>query len=1583
MHTYVEPGTYTVSLTVSGPEDSDTVTLAQYITVEPNLGSPVLSVTPLSRSVSAESGTTTFEVGNSGGGTLSWSAVSNDSWLTVLSGSTGTDSGTIAVYFPENSGDERTGTITISSPVAANSPQTVQVIQSPNTGPNLTVSSPVAGDVWTLGSTYDIQWSASSIHGISQIKIYYHYSGNTLGIATLDTNPGVYSWDISPVSAYVSENARISVVAFDGNGDYTQVYSPYFSVQDSAAPPHPWNAPTRLTTTEDLGLYVSEDSTGSALAVDGLGNVHLIYLYVQDEYAPGTQRTVTKKIYYRKKVAGVWQTPEEIFSQTDISPDSTLPGYSISKLRIDTDSNNYPHISWVTSGPPIHVPDFSAKNQYEVYYLTYNETVWESPFNVSDNTTYSDFSEIAVDSDNNVHFVWCDGVAYDDVGGSSGTQALYHRIKFANGAWSATSPVINSDYWGHYPALARGQNGDVHLAYTTRPADTTEYRLEHSLWDGSSWSSPEVIESDFNSCYYKDIEVDEDNNIHIAYEVLGDFGDGNVILIRYRTFDGSIWSTPEIVSIGNNGSSKIPTIELSSEGYPQFVWYENSPDIAQIYYKQKTDYGWSSTIRLNTLATIPLDNGWNTLSAAIGNDDLLHVSWQSYCEGGDEVYYTFADITDDQIAPEVTVLSPVAGDVWEGGTTVPITWSAVDNTGIPEIKLEYTTDGGATLTLIASAIDNTGSYAWSVPDIASNNVQIYITATDIAGNQGLAESDVFSIDPAPIAVVADFVSDTTTGVAPLPVDFSDISTGTISSRLWVFGDGATSTERDPVHTYATPGTYSVSLTVSGPSGADTETKTDYITATPALTPTVSVNPDNGPVGTIFSFSGTGFTPGQDATFKITNSFDTLIASSAVPVDLSGSYSHDIDSNFGAAGLYCYSATDNQTGTQSNLIYFTTTDLPVLEVSPLIQEVGSDATVITFTVGNSGTGTLVWSAVSSDDWLSFTSQPNGTGDGSFTVEVEANDGLYRTGTIVVTAPEADNSPQIVTVNQMANDLLLLTPLHCNVAATGATVTLSIDTTGSNYISWNAASDRDWLMISGDPYGVGFGTVVADVAANEGSVRSAHITLTSSEAHNSPQVFTVNQMGTSCTQTTKMAGFSAVSGAGYEGIFPKYNPDTGWTGIVLINTGLATAHVNLAAYNDAGEVIATSVVMVASYNKVIGVVENFFTQDISLASYLRYSSDQPLVSFYLGGYLDSLDFEALPIPLDRGSDLYFPGLIVGTTWMNEFALINTETETVEGDLNVYDNNGNMTYNETVSLPPFGRKQWTMGETGTSINLSAGEYMACFEMPAQLELNPVGYMAKTDGLIHMALPALTSQNTDLYLPQIQPPDGNMWQGLVLVNTSLQAAELGIEGDGIATLPLTIPAHSEVTVLVSNLFSGSETIYPNHLVIRNPAGRSICGYEMIGNASSAAAVQLHGFENSGNVFYPHIFSDDLWNTDFVAFNNSPEAEILSLNPFDDSGNALASRKYYLAGKESVVGLTSFDLPPETAWLKLESTGSVFGYEIIRAVRTLCPENPADLDGDLDGDGADLAELIDRLLEGSVTDEEIEAFAAAFGRVN
>lgn len=84
-----------------------------------------------------------------------------------------------------------------------------------------------------------------------------------------------------------------------------------------------------------------------------------------------------------------------------------------------------------------------------------------------------------------------------------------------------------------------------------------------------------------------------------------------------------------------------------------------------------------------------------------------------------------------------------------------------------------------------------------------------------------------------IFMAAFFDADVRRGSPPLTVSFSDDSIGGPTLWSWDFdNDGVEdSTQQDPTFTFDTPGTYSVKLSITGPSGSDENTRIDYISVT--------------------------------------------------------------------------------------------------------------------------------------------------------------------------------------------------------------------------------------------------------------------------------------------------------------------------------------------------------------------------------------------------------------------------------------------------------------------------------------------------------------------------------------------------------------------------------------------------------------------------------------------------------------------------------------------------------------------------------------------------------------------------------
>jgi len=189
--------------------------------------------------------------------------------------------------------------------------------------------------------------------------------------------------------------------------------------------------------------------------------------------------------------------------------------------------------------------------------------------------------------------------------------------------------------------------------------------------------------------------------------------------------------------------------------------------------------------------------------------------------------------------------SSYATNMTEATAYAPFTGMAIDTTQVQTATLH---------SFAANAGPNEGNLLWNGAILASNawqgtastasalvfDVTTHLTGTgDEAGIQGTqsggmtAIQQILVIEYTATAPTAAFSAEPLSGDAPLEVIFIDESTGDITSWSWDFGDGGTSTEQNPGHQYTTMGTYTVTLTVTGPGGSDEETKTDHITVTPA------------------------------------------------------------------------------------------------------------------------------------------------------------------------------------------------------------------------------------------------------------------------------------------------------------------------------------------------------------------------------------------------------------------------------------------------------------------------------------------------------------------------------------------------------------------------------------------------------------------------------------------------------------------------------------------------------------------------------------------------------------------------------
>ncbi|MCK6446758.1 MAG: PKD domain-containing protein [Planctomycetes bacterium] len=378
----------------------------------------------------------------------------------------------------------------------------------------------------------------------------------------------------------------------------------------------------------------------------------------------------------------------------------------------------------------------------------------------------------------------------------------------------------------------------------------------------------------------------------------------------------SFSSRGPVNSSGGDGRWKPETIAPGTHieaGVPQ-TNYDGSSVCNQYWPTGQTLYGWSSGTSHSCPAISGaaaliyqwfLNNGLAAPSPAL-NKAMVVISGQymtgvgandtlpSNSQGSGQFNLPRAIGAASRILEDQTQVLGASGATWSvagnvADTSKPfrvaLVWTDAPGptTGAPYVNnLDLTVTVGAT-TYRGNVFSGANSISGGTADIRNNTELVFlpagtsgaftvtVTATSIAGDGVPGNADTTDQDfalvvyngsaGAPVAPVANFTGTPTSGSAPLTVNFTDASTGSISSWAWDFGDTGTSTVQNPSHVYSTPGTYSVTLTVTGPGGSDALTRTNYVTVSAPTAPTADFagtpTSGNAPLSVNFTDLSTG------------------------------------------------------------------------------------------------------------------------------------------------------------------------------------------------------------------------------------------------------------------------------------------------------------------------------------------------------------------------------------------------------------------------------------------------------------------------------------------------------------------------------------------------------------------------------------------------------------------------------------------------------------------------------------------------------------------------------------------------------
>lgn len=164
---------------------------------------------------------------------------------------------------------------------------------------------------------------------------------------------------------------------------------------------------------------------------------------------------------------------------------------------------------------------------------------------------------------------------------------------------------------------------------------------------------------------------------------------------------------------------------------------------------------------------------------------------------------------------------------------------AVGDPPVPQFSVS-SSEGNVPLSVVFSdmTIGGAGSWRWDFGDGSTSREQnpahtytkpgIYTVTLSVTNEFGREQITQSSLINAGVVPEAEFIAETRQGDPPLTVRFRDFSAGRPLAWLWDFGDGTTSTEKDPVHTYTKEGYYTTSLHIANAFGSDSLTRPDHI-----------------------------------------------------------------------------------------------------------------------------------------------------------------------------------------------------------------------------------------------------------------------------------------------------------------------------------------------------------------------------------------------------------------------------------------------------------------------------------------------------------------------------------------------------------------------------------------------------------------------------------------------------------------------------------------------------------------------------------------------------------------------------------
>jgi len=336
----------------------------------------------------------------------------------------------------------------------------------------------------------------------------------------------------------------------------------------------------------------------------------------------------------------------------------------------------------------------------------------------------------------------------------------------------------------------------------------------------------------------------------------------------------TIQSVTSLACFGQCTGTATVAASGGSPGYT-YLWSptpgsgQGTPAVTQLcagtYTVTVTDRAGCQTTQTLSLTTPPLLTASDVTASA--NCHLADGSMTVTPSGGTPGSgYTYAWSPAPATGQTGNTVTGLPGNVYQCIVTDSLGCSAlvtdsVHRAGIPPVAFitgQTAICSGSSATLTASGGT---SYLWSPGGATSSNIVVTHSGnyTVTVSNSCGSASASFLVN---VQVVnAAFTSTVKSGYAPLPVTFTDHSNGSLISWSWTFGNGATATGQNTQVDYTSPGTYTVTETVTDSLGCSSQDTTVIIVhdlPSSVIVPNV-FTPNGDGINDLFTITAIGLT----------------------------------------------------------------------------------------------------------------------------------------------------------------------------------------------------------------------------------------------------------------------------------------------------------------------------------------------------------------------------------------------------------------------------------------------------------------------------------------------------------------------------------------------------------------------------------------------------------------------------------------------------------------------------------------------------------------------------------------------------